>query len=217
MIGRRGAIAGGAALAALPPPSRAALPVPAGNRLGFDIIRNGSKLGTHVLTFEPAGNGLTVRVAVQLAYTIAGVTLYRYIHRATETWEADQVVGISSETNDDGTHYQVSGRREGNGLVVQGSMAPCYVAPAAALPATHWNRRELDGPWINTQDGRLMRPKVARQGIETIPTAGAGPLRAQHYALSGDVHLDMFYNDRLGWVGLSFVKRGAAVRYERQG
>jgi hypothetical protein len=214
MIDRRGLLVGGAMLAAMP--LRAALPIPLGNRLGFDILRKGSKLGTHHLTFEPNAAGLTVHVAVELAYKIAGITLYRYTHHATETWSGDQVIAIESETNDDGTHYQVSGHREPRGLIVQGTKAPRYLAPANALPATHWNKDELNGPWINTQDGRLMRPKIAPQGIEAIPTAGGGTIRATRYTLTGDVQLDLFYDDRLGWAGLSFLKGGAPIRYERQ-
>ena len=216
MIDRRELILGGAALAVLPAGLRAALPIPAGNRLGFDVVRKGSKLGTHVLTFTPAGDGLTVQVAVDIAYKIGPITLYHYTHAATERWQGDQVVAVQSQTNDNGDKYQVTVRREAAGLVVQGTKAPRYVAPADALPATHWNRRELDGPWINTQDGRLMRPRIASQGIETIPTASGGALRARHFVLSGDVELDMWYEDRLGWAGLSFVKSGVPVRYVRQ-
>lgn len=216
MIDRRALLAGGMTMVAMPWSLMAALPIPAGNRLGFDIIRKESKLGTHVLTFEPGGNGLTVHVAVELAYKIAGITLYHYTHHATETWSGDQVIRIESTTDENGTPYQVSGHRESAGLVVQGTKAPRYVAPANALPATHWNRRELDGPWINTQDGRIMRPKIAQLGIEAIPAAGGATLHARHYALTGDVQLDMFYDDRLGWAGLSFVKSGTPIRYERQ-
>ena len=50
---------------------------------------------------------------------------------------------------------------------MQGTKAPRYIAPVDALPASHWNQRELEGPWINTQDGRLMRPKVIAGHVET--------------------------------------------------
>lgn len=214
MIDRRGLIVGGAMLAAMP--LRAALPVPPGNRLGFDILRKGSKLGTHSLAFEPNAGGLTVRVTVELAFKIAGITLYHYTHHATETWSSGQLVSVESETSDNGTRYQVAAHREAKGLIVQGTKAPRYLAPADALPATHWNKDELNGPWINMQDGRLMRPKIAPQGIEAIPTAGGGTIRATRYTLTGDVQLDLFYDDRHGWAGLSFVKGGAPIRYERQ-
>lgn len=217
MIDRRQMLVGGVLLSTLPmTAAHAALPIPAGNRLGFDIIRKGSKLGTHVLTFQPSGDGLIVHVAVELAYKIMGVTLYHYTHHATETWSGDQVVALQTNTDDNGTAYTVTGKRDAGGLVVTGTKAPRYVAPANALPATHWNRRELDGPWINTQDGRIMRPKVTPGAIETIPAA-SGDTRGRHYTLSGDVQLDMWYDDRLGWTGLSFTKGGALVRYERQG
>lgn len=216
MIGRRDVLAGGAALALAPMAARAALPIPAGNRLGFDILRKGSKLGTHVLTFQPTGDGATVTVAVDLAYKIGPITLYHYSHHAIERWQGDVVVSLETRTDDNGDKYQVTGRRDASGLVVQGIKSGRYVAPPNALPASHWNRRELDGPWINTQDGRIMRPKVASLGIDSIPTVG-GSTRARHFRLSGDVDMDMFYDDRLGWAGLSFVKGGAPIQYLRQG
>ncbi|MDE1916571.1 MAG: hypothetical protein KGJ57_01790 [Sphingomonadales bacterium] len=216
MIDRRSMLVGAAALAAMPASLHAALPVPAGNRLGFDIRRKGTSLGTHVLTFEPSGDGLTVNIAVQLVFKVLGVTLYRYRHRAVERWLGDRVVAFDSQTDDNGTAHEVSVRREGNALLVKGSKGMRFAAPADAMPATHWNRRELDGPWINAQDGSILRPRVAPQGMATIPTANGGSLQARHFALTGDVRLDMFYGDQLGWAGLSFEKGGSLIRYERQ-
>jgi len=217
MMDRRSMLTGAVALAAMPAGLRAALPVPPGNRLAFDILRKGAKLGTHVINFESDGDLLTVRVAVELTYRFAGVTLYRYRHQAVERWRGDKVVGLETQTDDNGASYQVSARREGSLLMVQGAKGQRFAAPADALPATHWNRRELDGPWINTQDGRILRPRVAAQGVENIPVAGGAMLRARRFALTGDVQLDMFYDERQGWAGLSFVKGGAPIRYERLG
>ncbi|WP_206240199.1 DUF6134 family protein [Novosphingobium terrae] len=217
VIDRRGMLAGAAALTIVPQTLRAALQVPLANRLGFDILRSGKKLGTHILTFEPGNGTLTVRVMVELAFKIAGITLYHYRHEAIERWEGERVVALDTQTDDNGTAHRVTARREGNVLMVEADKLARYAAPADALPATHWNRRELDGPWINTQDGKILRPHVAAQGIESIPAAGGATLHARRYALTGDVKLDMFYDDRQGWAGLSFVKGGAPVRYERQG
>lgn len=217
MIDRREMLVGGALLAGISSLSRAALPVPAGNRLGFDIMRNGKRLGAHVLTFERGDDGLVVRVAVELVVKAAFITLYRYRHSATERWAGDQVVELETLTDDDGDKFAVTGRRDRRGLVIEGSTAPRYVAPANALPATHWNQRQLDGPWINTQDGKLARPKVTRQGADEIPTAAAGSLRATHFVLSGDVEFDLWYDNQPSWAGLRFKgKDGSLIRYERQ-
>ncbi|MBV9843005.1 MAG: hypothetical protein JOY99_15985 [Sphingomonadaceae bacterium] len=214
MFDRREILVGGAALGLLPIAARAALPVPAGNRLGFDVLLKGSKLGTHVLTFEPRGDGLSVHVAVDLVYKLAGITFYHYKHRATETWSGDQVVGLDATTDDNGTAYQVAVRRDASGLVVTGNKTPRYVAPADAMPATHWNRRELEGPWINTETGAIARPKITPLGVDTIPTAN-GTTRARHFALTGDVQMDMWYDDAR-WAGIAFSKGGRDVRYVRQ-
>ena len=218
-IGRRALVIGGAALAALSVRTvAAALPVPAGNRLAFDVTRKGAKLGTHVLIFEPTGDALTVRIAVDLVYKIGFITFFHYTHRATERWEGGQVVAVQTVTDDNGDKNQVTARRDAAGLVVQGTKAPRYVAPANALPATHWNRAQLDGPWINTQDGRLMRPRITPAGAVAIPAASGGTLRANRFAVSGEVQLDTFYDTRPTWAGLSFKgKDGTEVRYERQG
>lgn len=218
-IGRRDLMIGGVALAAVPLPVFAAtLPIPPGNRLAFDVMRKGSTLGTHVLSFEPAGDALTVRVAVDLVYKIGFITLFHYTHRATERWEGGLPVAIETTTDDNGTRNQVTAHREAAGLFVQGTKASRYLAPANALPASHWNRAQLDGPWINTQDGRLMHPHIAPAGVATIPAAGGGTVRANRFTISGDVQLDTFYDAHPTWAGLSFKgKDGSEIRYERAG
>ena len=216
-LDRRTLIAGGALLAALPIAARAALPVPASNRLAFDVVRNGKKFGSHALTFERSGDNLVVKVVVEMVFKAAFITLFRYSQTATERWSGDQVVALDTKTNDNGKLFSVAGRREAQGFVVEATGVPRYIAPANALPATHWNRRELDGPWINTQDGKLVRPRVAPQGVETVPTAGAGSIRANRFVLSGDVDMDMWYDSLPTWAGLRFKgKDGSAIQYIRR-
>jgi hypothetical protein len=90
------------------------------------------------------------------------------------------------------------------------------VAPEDALPATHWNRQMLDGPIINTQYGDLMRPSIAALGEEEIPSANGPEIRANHFALTGDVILDTWYDSTPSWAGISFkAKGGRSILYER--
>ena len=224
-ISRRNVLIGGGMLAVLPgtllPTAAhaasfaAGLPVPPSGRLGFGIIRKGSRLGSHVLTFSGQGNRLTVQAEVSLIYKLLGITLYHYSHHCTETWEGGQVVAVDSHTDDNGTPWHLSARRETAGLVVEANGTTLYTAPANAMPATHWNQRQLDGPWINTESGKLLHPHVAPAGAETIPAVGGRLLDARRFGISGEVQLVMWY-DRLGWAGLSFDRGGSSIRYERQ-
>ncbi len=211
MTGRRLLLAG---LAALPVAPAMALPVPASRRLAFRVVRNGSNIGQHVLTFAGEESRLTVQVAVDLAVGIGPITLYRYRHRATERWEDGRVVSFQAETNDDGTVSTIAMRLDGDALAVESSQAGRYRAPPGALPATHWNRRMLDGPFINTQTGEVLRPAVARPGTGPVPWS---PQRqADRYVLTGPIDLETWYDTTPLWVGLRFRGRdGSSIHYEQ--
>lgn len=213
MISRRRLATG---LVALPFGVAAApLPIPASNRLAFQIVRNGNVIGQHVVSFERAGDTLDVSIAVDYVAATGPIALLRYKYRATEQWKSGQVVSIDADTNDNGSPEHMTARRDESGLVVEGSKAPRYVAPARSLPGTHWNRAMLDGPFINAQDGRLMRPLVALTGTEKVSVNG-GSVEARHYTLRGDINLDTFYDLSANWAGVRFTaKDGSEIRYLR--
>jgi hypothetical protein len=213
LVDRRHLLLGGVALAAVGPALAAPLPVPKGNRLAFDVIRKGSKIGTHNLTFVPEGDRLSVHVAVDLAIGLGPITLFRYNHRAIETWRAGKVQAITATTNHDGYRHQLAAIRRDDGLWVEGDRGS-YLAPPDTLPATHWNRGMLNGPMVNTETGALMHPKVTDRGMETLATTAGSMIRARHFSLSGDIALDTWYDGTPRWVGLAFTGGdGSEVRY----
>ena len=210
MIGRRDLLAGAGLLAAGP---AMALPVPASRRLSFRVVRNGSAIGQHSLTFTGDDAQLTVSVVVDLSVGLGPIAFYRYRHRATERWQDGGVVAFEAETNDDGTMTTIAMRRDGDALMVESSQAGRYRAPPGAAPATHWNRRMLDGPFINTQNGEVLRPQIARPGAAPLP--GASQRQAERYVLSGPIDLETWYDSMPQWVGLRFRGRdGSTIQYE---
>ena len=211
MISRRSLLAAAAAVPAFG--ASAALPVPATQRTDFRVVRNGSVIGRHLLTFTSDGPRLVVDVAVTLAVGFGPITLYRYRHTATETWQGDRVVAFRAETNDDGAISTVTMRAQGDALMVESSRAGRYVAPPGAMPATHWNRRMLDAPFINTQTGEVMRPSIRSAGQEALPWAQQR--RGERLVLSGDVDLETWYDTTPTWIGLRFKgSDGSAIQYE---
>lgn len=218
LIGRRTLLATLGATALGPRPAHAALPVPVpeGNRLSFRVLRGDSAIGTHVLYFDPHDDILDVRSEVDLRVGFGPFTLFRYTLRSTERWTAGAFETLDATTNDNGTQDFARIKRDADGLWVEGSQAPRYLAPPNALPSSHWNKAELDGPWINPQDGKLLHPVVAQLGVGDVPAANGPPIAATQYALSGDVQMHLWYDSTPSWVALHFTAHdGSLIRYER--
>ncbi len=214
MIARRGLLFG-AAMAGVTSGARGMPQVPEDGRLAFRIMRNGSAIGTHVLTFERQGNGFDTHIAVDIAVGLGPLVLFRYTLRGLEQWRDGVVTHADATTEDDGLHDIMRADRDARGLWVQGSKAPRYLAPANALPATHWNMAELDGPWINLQNGQLLHPVVHLVGPDQVTLADGRKLAAADYKLSGEVDLELWYSTARQWCALLFTaKDGSLVRYE---
>jgi len=217
VIGRRGAVAGLVSLSAGAGERAcaAALSVPAGNRIGFQMRRKGDLIGTHVLNFAVQGDGLVVSVAIDIVVRLLGIAVYRYSHRATETWVGGRLMAFASRTDRDGKDLWLRMQRGAEGLVVEGSSSGRYVAPDGVLPTTYWNKASLTGRLIDSEDGDLMNAPVSEVGMDAAPLASGGTLMARHYRLAGDLPLDLWYDQAGQWVGLVFSKGGVPVIYEK--
>jgi hypothetical protein len=211
---RRTLLLGSAALACMGMAS--GLPVPPGDRLSYRILRNGSVIGTHVVDFSPAADRLTVTIAVDIAVGIGPLVLFRYTHRSTENWAGGRLQAMETVTNDDGTHDFVHLHRVTDGLEIESSRFGRFVAPADAMPGSHWNETMLRHPIINTQHGKVLYLRVAKLGEEPVPDAAGGTIDARHFALRGDVNVDLWYDRTPSWVALTYVAHeGSHIRYER--
>jgi hypothetical protein len=211
-----GTAAGGAALLLTRGHALAQIVPPDGN-LAFNIIRHGSVIGQETVTFQQAGDRLTVFVDVSIRVTLAMIPVYRLHHHETETWENGQIMSFAATTIKNGSHFYAQGWRDGTQLMARGTASPdTYVAPPDALPTSQWNHAMLDGPMINTQDGKLMRPVVTDLGATEVQLADGSSVPARRYQASGDLHFDTFFNDSWEWVGLSFpAPDGSVVSYQK--
>ena len=180
--------------------------------LRFDVARNDSLIGYHVLNFAQEGDRLTVDINIELRVKIAFVTVYRYEHRNREQWQGGVLQSFKSRTNDNGTRHSVTASRSGDELVIEGSKGKVE-GPASLLPTSYWHRNFMQHrQWIDTQEGRIVTSTVEPKGLEQI--AVADELReARHFALRGDLDVDLWYADDR-WVKLAFpASDGSLINY----
>ena len=216
IIGRRAMLLGGAVVVTGAASAAVALPVPSGGSLAFRMVRHGIEIGTHALTFSHDGEMLTVRIVVDALVTFASIPVVRYSHRGVGTWRDTILVGLTGDTDKNGTRNWVRAQRTDEGLVVLGSQTKRYISPGSAIPTSYWNKRMLDGPMISLEDGVLLSPKVADLRMESVRLASGQMISADHYSLTGAFAVDLWYDEQRTWAGMAMtVVDGSEVHYER--
>ncbi len=190
--------------------------IPDTNRIAFRVMRDEVDIGSHELRFRRDGERLDVDIAIDLKVTFLGVALYRYSHRARETWQDGRLTALETVTDDNGTPYRIVGRASDGGFIVSAGGKEA-VFPADAFPSSHWNRAWLDGkPLINTQKGEKIAFTVADRGEETVTTAG-GSLPARRFAIAGDLRKDIWFDAAGRWVKTRFdAPDGSSIFYVLQ-
>jgi hypothetical protein len=211
---RRQFLAGAGALAC-GMPALADLPVPAGNKIAFKVLRNGSVIGEHDLSFSQNGDDLTIAINIALLVKVLGITAYTYSLTATERWSAGVFQSVESVVNNNGTQLEVQAHQVADGYLVTGinhtdpsSSYPQYTAPPGTMPLTYWNKAMLNTTVLNIQTAHSYPPIVTPAGWFNIPTAEGGTLVAERFDVTGKLHLTVWYDRNNAWSGLEFHVKG---------
>lgn len=198
MIDRRLLLAGG--LAALPGLARAA--APASRRLAFTVLRNGTRIGEHLMSFAGDPASPTVTTEVRMTVKLGPVPVFRYRHHAVERWSGGRFVGLETTTDSNGKAERVSARRTEGGVVIETARGRIS-GPAGARPFTHWNPEVFLGPLFNPQEGKLLK----------VTARKVGP---RQWAVRGEAEIDDFYDEAGVWSALKGrLQDGSMLEYRR--
>lgn len=191
-----------------------ATPAAADQTLTFEVLRQGSPIGTHRVTIHEQGDMRRVDIAIDMAVRFAFVTVYRYTHRATETWDGHRLVALEAATDDNGTRTNVAAKAEAGGLAISGSGGN-YLAPADTIPSSYWNRAKLERTaLLDTQSGKIAATANSLIGPASIEADGR-LLNVTKYRVTGDLQAELGYAEDGSWAALAFEARGASILYRR--
>ena len=192
--------------------------VPQEGVIDFAVVRGGDRIGHHRVTFTPRGDELIVDIDIRLDVSVAFINFYDYHHRNREVWRSGALAGFESTTDDNGRPNQVEVRRDGADVMIKGT-AFSGPAPGDILPSSYWNPATIRAQsLINTQNGKVAKVTVTDLGDERITAAGR-QIEARHYRLSGDVNVDLWYDNNGIWVKTAFKAPGddTLISYELMG
>jgi hypothetical protein len=184
-----------------------------GNEIRFDVLRDGTKVGAHVVRFARDRDALFVHSKFDLAIRMLGFTIYDYRYVSRALWRDGRLTKLEARTDDDGEESWVRAGVNGNGLEVTGP-AGTFVAPVEVLPTNHWNPSVLGSDRVlNTLTGNLNRVHIVDLGDAVVETADGGRA-ARHFKYTGELETEVWYDARGRWVKLRFrAKDGSTIDY----
>jgi hypothetical protein len=199
------------------PLQAAPLGVP-GNRLRFVVMRNGSEIGRHELTFRAAGDDLVVHIDCSMRVGFGPFTFFRYHHQGEERWSGGRFVSLKTRSDNNGEALQVSARRVAEGVRVEATNLAPAILSADAVPLTHWNVAAMSGQLFNPQDGKPLHVVTRRQGMDVVALGDGTRVKAVRYSMDGKLPISDWYDQGMVWTALQAkVKDGSTLRYVREG
>jgi hypothetical protein len=160
-----------------------------GNEIHFDVYREGDKVGFHSVGFETDGRNLFVRSSFRVEIDVLFFTAYRYLYQSEAKWVEGKLETLKASVDDDGSAFSLSAVRQGKRMNIT-STDGGFSADAPLIPTNHWNR--------------------ARERVATE----RGHVTATHYAYTGDLNTEVWYDDLGRWVKMRFLgPDGSAIEY----
>ncbi len=181
--------------------------------LTFDILRNDTPVGSHSVTFAPDGDTVSVRTKSKIEIGFLFFTAYRFTYASESRWAGDRLVSLSARTDDDGTVTTVKATRDATGLRITGSGGDYAVTPPI-YPTNHWHKGVIGSTKVlNTITGGIDAVRMVKKGRMKLDLPN-GSLNAWHYAYTGDLRTEVWYDSLGRWVAMRFEARdGSTIRY----
>jgi hypothetical protein len=183
-----------------------------GDRFVFDVFRDGSRFGTHVVSFQQSGDTLTVASDVELKVMLGPLTLFHYVHDVTERYSAGRLIAVAARTKRDGKWKQLTVSAAEGGFNVIGAAFKGLLS-GVVIPSTHWNIAQMKQPTMfSTETGAMLPMTVTDMGLERV-RVGEGTIEARRYLVKSEITASFWYDAAGRWVKCAFEAQGSKIDY----
>jgi len=167
---------------------------PPRGRFIYTITRDGDPIGTQKLDFiSDAADQLTVITDVEIDVRMLGLSFYKFTQHTEEHWQQGMLQSLLSQTLDDGEERKVDLVRKGDRLTGKYNDKKRDV-PANLIPSTLWHPDAIkQSVVLDTVRARQHQVNVADKG-EVALTLPSGQVEARHYAFTGELNRDVWYD-----------------------
>jgi hypothetical protein len=189
---------------------------PADGTVEFVARRLGRVVGGHRLRFAHAAERFVVRTDIALDIRAGAAPLHRFTHHAEEVWIDGWLDAVVSDTDDDGRRYRVRAQRVG-GIFSGAVNGAAFTVSGYVMPSSLWHRDTTASEALfDTIDARVKVVRAELLGSEDVPVGGTS-VAAKHYALTGNIARDLWYDADFNLVRIAWLGRdGAQIVFAKQ-
>jgi hypothetical protein len=181
----------------------------------FRVLREGSEIGSHAISFEDSGARHVVRSRIRLAVKVAFITAFRYEHDGEEVWENGQIMSLRTRTHDNGPEYAVLGNREANGFRVVGPDGPFVTAPNLLPSSAVWHPDYVrQTAIINVEQGGEMGLSTRKLESEMLPGSRSQMMAQKFRMVTPHCGGFVWYDSAMRWVRAEIEIKGEKLIYE---
>lgn len=190
--------------------------------LRFDVSLDDRAIGYHSFDFSSNESGqFTVDVDAAFDVRVLLIPVFSYQHNNRETWQDGCLQRIESQTDSNGTRFNVTGVRRDGVFELSGDGEPKRLQTSCLMTFAYWDQRLLQQrQLLNAQTGEVVDVVIDKEGEERVDF-GAQPVVADVYRILGDdgeVDIRLWYAQDSGqWLRLeSRLPNTRLLRYERE-
>jgi uncharacterized protein DUF6134 len=182
--------------------------------LRFRALWQGSPIGEHRVAFRMVGDRLVVDTHIDIAVSVLFFSVFRLKHDAQEIWQSGRLISVTSTTDRDGTHLQVSGNAVGDGFRIVGENGPFLAAADLLTTNALWDSRIVsEQRLIDVQYGGEVGLVAKPLGDEQVATP-QGQVRASRYRMITPYYAgSVFYDGDQRWVKALIELKGETIEY----
>lgn len=182
----------------------------------FEVLLDDRPIGEHRFEIDRSGDRQQVASEAEFKVDFLFFTAYRYQHQSREVFRNGCLQRIRAQTNDNGTQYQVEGTARDDGFRIDRG-EQVETAQGCIKTFAYWDPSILEQQrLLNPQTGELEPVIVRQQGTERIEFDGRRVPASRYTLETGELSIDLWYHEELGWVRLaSDTGKGATLVYRR--
>jgi hypothetical protein len=184
------------------------------NRIEFDVIRDGEKVGQHTTRFKVRGDSQIIESQMNMQLTVFSIPIYTFTYEATEIWSNNLMTNLDVLVLDGSEKRKITAFSTTNGFSIQGPSGDVVVA-GPIMSTNHWNVNVVkEHQVINTLTGVVNQVQIIHKGRERISSKNVD-FQATRYDYTGDLNnTSVWYDDNGRWVKLQFIARdGSTISY----